>query len=51
MGRESWHAIKKLFNLPFLIINVRYPAYKLSYSVYFIIGGGYSNEFKCTQYN
>jgi len=27
MGRESWYAIKKLFNLPFLILKVRYPAY------------------------
>jgi len=26
MGRESWHAIKKLFNLPFLTVKVRYPA-------------------------
>jgi len=26
MGRESWHAIKKLFNLPFLTLKVRYPA-------------------------
>jgi len=23
---ESWHAIKKLFNLPFLILKIRYPA-------------------------
>jgi len=23
---ESWHAIKKLFNIPFLILKVRYPA-------------------------
>jgi len=29
MGRESWHAIKKLFNLPFLILKVRYQ--KVSY--------------------
>ena len=28
MGRESWHAIKKLLNLPFLILKVRYPAIK-----------------------
>jgi len=26
MGRESWHAIKKLFNLPFLTLKIRYPA-------------------------
>jgi len=26
IGRESWHAIKKLFNLPFLILMVWYPA-------------------------
>ena len=26
IGRESWHAIKKHFNLPFLILKVRYPA-------------------------
>ena len=25
MGRESWHAIKKLSNLPFLTLKVRYP--------------------------
>jgi len=24
MGRESWHAIKKLFNLPFLTLKVRH---------------------------
>ena len=29
----------------FLILKVRYP---LSYRVHFIIGGGYSNEFKWT---
>ena len=23
---ESWHAIKKLFNLPFLTLKIRYPA-------------------------
>jgi len=23
---ESWHAIKKLFKLPFLILKVMYPA-------------------------
>jgi len=23
---QSWHAIKKLFNLPFLTLKVRYPA-------------------------
>ena len=26
MGGESWHAIKKLFNPPFLILKVRHPA-------------------------
>jgi len=26
MGRESWYAIKKLVNLPFLTLKVRYPA-------------------------
>ena len=25
MGRESWHATKMLFNLPFLTLKVRYP--------------------------
>jgi len=26
MSRGSWHVIKKLFNLPFLILKVKYPA-------------------------
>ena len=40
-GQETgWHAIKKLFNLPFLIFKVRYP------EIWFIIQGGYSKEFK-----
>ena len=26
MGGESWYAIKKLFNLPFLILKIRHPA-------------------------
>jgi len=26
MGKESWNAIKKLFNLPFLTLKFRYPA-------------------------
>ena len=26
MGGESWYAIKKLFNSPFLILKVRHPA-------------------------
>ena len=44
-----WHAIKKLLNLPFLILKVRYPAIKTMVS--FIGGGGgggggYSTEFK-----
>ena len=25
-GWESWHAVKKLFKLAFLILKVRYPA-------------------------
>jgi len=25
-SQENWHAIKKLFNLPFPILKVRYPA-------------------------
>jgi len=26
IGRESWHAIRNLFNVPFLTLKVRYPA-------------------------
>ena len=33
MGRESWHAIKKLLYLPFLILKVRYPAIKNNYCI------------------
>ena len=38
MGRESWHAIKKLLNLPFLILKVRYPAIKNKFMVSFVTG-------------
>jgi len=42
MDGESWHAIKKLVNLPLLILKVRHPTV-IGFS---FIEGGYSNEFK-----
>ena len=33
MGGESWHAIKKLFNPPFLILKVRHPAVTGAYCI------------------
>ena len=40
MGGESWHAIKKLFNPPFLILKVRHPAVT---GVYCIVSQMYIN--------
>ena len=48
MAGESWHAIKKLFNPPFLILKVRHPA--VVTGIYCIVRdsrSGCSNDFKC----
>ena len=50
IGGESWHAIKKLFNPPFLILKVRHPALTKVFEVYCIVRdsmSGCSNGFKC----
>lgn len=39
MGRRSWHANKKLFKLPFLILKVRYPAIR---SIRWVIHPGFA---------
>ena len=48
MGGESWHAIKKLFNPPFLILKVRHPAVTGVYCIVRDSRSGCSNDFKCT---
>ena len=48
MGGESWHAIKKLFNPPFLILKVRHPAVTGVYGIVRDSRSGCSNDFKCT---
>ena len=48
MGGESWHAIKKLFNPPFLILKVRHPAVTGIYCIVRDGRSGGSNDFKCT---
>ena len=47
MGGESWHAIKKLFNPPFLILKVRHPAVTGVYCIVRDSRSGCSNDFKC----
>ena len=47
MGGESWHAIKKLFNPPFLILKVRHPAVTGVYCILRDSRSGCSNDFKC----
>ena len=44
MGGESRHAIKKLFNTPFLILKVRYPAVTGVYCIVRDSRSGCSND-------
>ena len=46
MGGENWHAIKKLFNPPFLILKVRHPAVTGAYCIVRDSRSGCSNDLK-----
>ena len=46
-GDMSWHAIKKFFNPPFLILKVRHPAVTWVYCIVRDSRSGCSNDFKC----
>ena len=50
MGGESWYAIKKLFNPPFLIFKVRHPAVTGIYCIVRDSRSGRSNDFKYLSY-
>ena len=47
VGGESWHDIEKLFNPPFLILEVRYSAVNGVYRMERDSRNGFSNDFKC----